>query len=105
MVADGDRLPEVFGGLEVIATPGHSPGHTAFWQPDKRVLFCGDVIMRFAGLSLPFTAYTPDMEENRRSVARLAELDARVVCFGHGPPLTRGASEAVRRFARRVAAM
>ena len=102
-VADGDRLAEVLGGLEVVATPGHSPGHIAFWQPEKRLLFCGDVMMHFfARLSLPFRAATPDMDENIRSIGRVAALEPAVVCFGHGPPLTQRAAEAVRRFARKV---
>ena len=104
-VADGDRLAEVFGGLEVVATPGHSPGHIAFWQPEKRLLFCGDVMMHFFRLSLPMAAFTFDMDENIRSVARVAALEPAVVCFGHGPPLTQGAAEAVRRFARKVEAI
>ena len=91
-VVDGDKLAEVFGGLEVVGTPGHSPGHVAFWQPEKRLLFCGDVIMNFFGLTLPFAAFTPDMDENRRSVGRVAALEPAVLCFGHGPPLTQGAS-------------
>jgi glyoxylase-like metal-dependent hydrolase (beta-lactamase superfamily II) len=105
-VVDGDRLAEVFGGLEVVATPGHSPGHVAFWQAERRLLFCGDVMMHlFARLSLPFRAATPDMDENIRSISRVAALEPAVICFGHGPPLMEGAAEAVKRFARRVGAI
>ncbi len=102
ILADGEVLPEVLGGLQVVATPGHTPGHAAFWQPNRRVLFCGDAIMHMWGLSLPFAAATGDMAGARRSVARLAELAPAVVCFGHGPALTRGAAEALRAFARKV---
>jgi glyoxylase-like metal-dependent hydrolase (beta-lactamase superfamily II) len=101
-VTDGDTIPSALGSLEVIATPGHAPGHIAFWSAEQRILFCGDVIMRLGGLRLPFAAFTPDMDENRRSIARLAELDASIACFGHGTPLTRNASQAIRRFAEKV---
>lgn len=102
LLADGEILPEVLGGLQVVATPGHTPGHAAFWQPERRVLFCGDAIMHMWGLSLPFAAATGDMAGARRAVARLADLAPQTVCFGHGPALTQGAADALRAFARKV---
>lgn len=102
---DGDVLPEVMGGLHVIATPGHSPAHIAFWQPERRVLIVGDVMMNlFGNVRLPFAAYTVDMEEDKRSVAKLTQYDAEVVCFGHGKPITQYGSEAIRAFARKIGA-
>jgi glyoxylase-like metal-dependent hydrolase (beta-lactamase superfamily II) len=89
------------GGLTAIAAPGHAPGHLAFWQPGRRVLFCGDTMMRpFGRLRLPPAAFTVDEEENRRSIGRLMELGAAAVCFGHGPPLTEDADRTMLRFAR-----
>ncbi len=104
-LADGDTLPDIFGGLTVLATPGHTPGHIAFWQPDKGVLFCGDVILNLLGLRLPFAAFTTDMAENRRSIARLVALQPAVVCFGHGDPLTANAAASLQQFARKVGAV
>lgn len=43
-VQDGDALPEVFGGLRVVTTPGHTLGQAAFWQQERCVLICGDTI-------------------------------------------------------------
>jgi glyoxylase-like metal-dependent hydrolase (beta-lactamase superfamily II) len=100
-LAVGDVVP-VGGGLQVLFTPGHSPGHVSFWQPEKRWLFCGDVMMNLRGLGLPFAAFTADMDENRRSVARLAELEPELVLFGHGRALPNAAG-AIRAFARKVA--
>lgn len=100
-VNDGDALPD---GLEVISTPGHSPGHVSFWLPLRRLLFCGDVLMNAAGLRLPLRAFTTDMGENIRSIRRVAALEPDVVCFGHGPPLTRQAANTVHRFAQKVGA-
>ncbi len=105
VVKDGETLAEVMEGLQVVATPGHTPGHIAFWQPDKRLLFCGDVILHIFGLRLPLVLFTVDMAENIRSIRRLAELDASVVCFGHGNPLTANAAQIIRTFARKVGAM
>jgi glyoxylase-like metal-dependent hydrolase (beta-lactamase superfamily II) len=102
---DGEIIPEVLGGLQVVATPGHAPGHVAFWQPTQRILFCGDVIFRLPNLRLPFSIVTVDPEENKRSIRRVAELDPAIVCFGHGPPLMEQTAQTIRDFARRVGAM
>ena len=102
VVGDGETLTEVMGGLRVIATPGHTPGHISFWQPDRRVLFCGDVIAASLGMRLPSPTWTVDMDENRRSIKRLAALDASIVCFGHGSPLVQDTARRLQTFARQV---
>ena len=96
-------------GFTVLATPGHSPGHIAFWRERDRVLVCGDVWFNMllpkltAGLREPFGFVTPDPARNRASMRRLADLEPDVVCFGHGPVLT-GAAPKLRAFTDRVAA-
>jgi glyoxylase-like metal-dependent hydrolase (beta-lactamase superfamily II) len=105
VVQDGETIPEVLGGLQAVFTPGHAPGHLAFWQPSLRLLFCGDVIFRLPNLRLPFSFFTCDMDENKRSIRRLAEMDASMVCFGHGPPLRDNTATKIRAFARKVGAM
>jgi glyoxylase-like metal-dependent hydrolase (beta-lactamase superfamily II) len=102
-VAEGDRLDEVMGGLEILETPGHSPGHLSFWQPEQRIVFCGDVLMRLGGLRLPIAAFTTDMDEDKRSIRKLAALQPRMVCFGHGLPLYRDTAATLAAFARRQA--
>ncbi len=89
------------GGLHVVATPGHAPGHIAFWQPNKRVLFCGDVMMslRRNRLRLPIKMVTVDMEQDKCSIRRVADLDVRVLCLGHGHPIKRDTAARIRAFA------
>lgn len=99
---DGDVLPEVLGGLHVLHTPGHAPGHVSFWEPRRKLLFCGDVIMRLFGLTLPFAAFTVDMAANIRSVRRLADLGPELVCFGHGQPMRQNTAAQIRAFAAKA---
>lgn len=101
-VNEGDVLDEVLGGLHVLITPGHALGHITFWQPERRIAFCGDVMMNLAGLTLPFGPVTPDMDENRRSIRRVANLEPEVLLFGHGKPLTQDTTRRVRDFSNRV---
>jgi glyoxylase-like metal-dependent hydrolase (beta-lactamase superfamily II) len=101
-VDEGDVLDEVLGGLHVLITPGHALGHITFWQPERRIAFCGDVMMNLAGLTLPLGPLTPDMDENRRSIRRIANLEPQVLLFGHGKPLTQDTARRVRDFSLRV---
>ncbi len=94
----------MLGGLHVLFTPGHSPGHLTFWQPEKRIAFIGDVLFHVMGIRLPLGFLTVDMAENKRSVKRVAELDAQIVCFGHGDPVMQNTAQQIRDFARQIGA-
>ena len=89
-LSQGDEI----GGVEVIETPGHTPGHLAFWEPKTRVLILGDVLFHRnpvtlrKGLSEPFRFATFDRASNLRSARKLTALNPETVCFGHGVPLT-----------------
>lgn len=101
-VEGGEIIDDVMGGLQVIATPGHTLGQVAFWQPQQGVLICGDTMMNMVHLTLPFDAFTTDMKLARESVAKVAQLQPRVVCFGHGPVLMENAPAKIGDFAKRV---
>lgn len=101
-VGEGDVLGEVMGGLHVLLTPGHALGHVTYWQPERRIAICGDVIMNLGRLTLPIPPLTPDMDENRRSVRRIANLEPEVLLFGHGKPLLDDTARRVREFSDRA---
>lgn len=92
---DSEVLP-VLGGLQVIWTPGHSPGHCSFWQPERRLLITGDAIFYFFDrMTQPLGALTVDAEENKRSIKKLHTLKPDSMLFGHGNPIV---SQALPRF-------
>jgi glyoxylase-like metal-dependent hydrolase (beta-lactamase superfamily II) len=80
--------------LQVIHTPGHSPGHLAFWWPERRVLFAGDAIATWPEFAAGWPAFNLNVKQHRASLRRMAELDAEVVAVGHGEPIR---SEGARR--------
>jgi glyoxylase-like metal-dependent hydrolase (beta-lactamase superfamily II) len=88
-LVEGDQV----AGFTVLETPGHSPGHVAYWRESDRVLILGDVLNNMnlltgiPGLHEPPDAFTPDPPRNRISARRLGELRPRLACFGHGPAL------------------
>jgi hydroxyacylglutathione hydrolase len=86
---EGDEV----GSFVVIESPGHTAGHISFWRERDRILILGDVISNlniYSGLVMlrePERFFSLDPAQNRRSARRLIELEPKLVCFGHGPPL------------------
>jgi hydroxyacylglutathione hydrolase len=89
-LGEGDDLGH---GFVVLATPGHSDGHVAFWREHDRTLVLGDVLFNMSlittapGLREPPAMLTRDPRRNRESARRLAALGPELALFGHGPPL------------------
>lgn len=52
-VVGGDRI----GSLEVIATPGHTPGHIALLDPRDGTLYAGDAVATIGGVATTAEAY------------------------------------------------
>ncbi len=50
-LSHGDRI----GSLEVIATPGHTPGHAAFLDTRDRALIAGDAFQTLGGVAVSGT--------------------------------------------------
>jgi len=89
---DGDTV----GPVRVLHTPGHTPGHLAFWWPESRVLFAGDAIATYPVFGPGWPAFMLNPTQHRASLRRMTELDTAVLAVGHGDPLTAGAAERVR---------
>ena len=91
-VADGD---DVFG-LQVVASPGHTPGHICVLDPGAGVLVAGDAIRSDEGSVIgPNPDFTENMGAAHDSVRKLAGLSYETVLVGHGDPVVGGASGAV----------
>ncbi len=95
-VADGQRL----GDWEVVHVPGHTPGSVCYYHPERRIVVVGDALNYKRGhLGEPPQIVAPDPAQARASIHRIADLDFRVCCFGHGAPLKENARQRVRAFA------
>ena len=84
ILVDGQTLP-VLGGLRVLDTPGHTPGHISLFSESTGVLFCGNSMVSENGLQGSRPGVTWDSAQAKESVAKQAQLGARIVCSGHGP--------------------
>ena len=94
---DGEVLP-LAGGLLVVHTPGHTPGHCSFLHPSSGVLLTGDALFNVRRIRWSVAGPCTDVRLSRTSAARLGELDFAVAGFTHGPHVADGAQAAVRAF-------
>ncbi|MDD3622599.1 MAG: MBL fold metallo-hydrolase [Methanofollis sp.] len=91
LLKDGDMV----GDLEVIHTPGHTPGGISLYHREEKLLFCGDTI--FPGGSFGrYDFYGGDRVSLVRSVERLAALEVEGLYPGHGTPVEEGGGRHVR---------
>jgi glyoxylase-like metal-dependent hydrolase (beta-lactamase superfamily II) len=92
-VSETLKEDDMLGNFKIVETPGHSAGHISFFREKDGVLIIGDVctnmnlITTFEGLHLPPDIFTSDKQENVNSLRKLAKLNPRIICFGHGPVL------------------
>jgi glyoxylase-like metal-dependent hydrolase (beta-lactamase superfamily II) len=107
-LAPGDRV----GSLEVIPSPGHSPGHVSFLDTRDRSLIAGDVFTTYGAPNVtdhyywrfPLAAMaTYDKPRDLESARALRALEPTLLAVGHGPAVAApGAAidAAIRRAAR-----
>lgn len=87
LLQGGDRI----GELEVLHTPGHTPGSICLYHREGRLLFSGDTIFpegSFGRYDLP----GGDLAALRRSVDALSRLRVEGLYPGHGMPVWAGGS-------------
>jgi glyoxylase-like metal-dependent hydrolase (beta-lactamase superfamily II) len=90
------RAGERVGSLEVIPTPGHTPGHVAFLDTRDRAVIAGDVFVSVGGLAVsnhfhfpfPFAwLATWDKAKDLESAKLVRDLEPSVLALGHGKPV------------------
>jgi len=94
LAADGS-VPAM-AGWGWLHTPGHAPGHISLWRGTDRLLIAGDAFITtrqesaYAAITQapemhgPPMYFTPDWDNARRSVQKLAALSPETVVTGHG---------------------
>lgn len=81
----GETL-NILGGLRVIDSSGHTPGHISFFAPAVEILFAGDsLISDDHGIYRSVKDNTWDDVRAIEAIRKQATLGASIVCPGHGP--------------------
>jgi glyoxylase-like metal-dependent hydrolase (beta-lactamase superfamily II) len=87
-------LADVPGRPRVVTLPGHTPGSVAYLFADRGLLFTGDALVTYDGItdyrgpSVGSRAFTHNSEEALASLAALSTVEAGLLLPGHGEPFT-----------------
>jgi len=94
-LGDGDEV----GGFEVVATPGHTPGHVAYVHEDLEAALLGDLVRADGdgGLELSPRLLSSDTGQLEPSVRRVLDRAPafEAACVGHGDPVRAGGRDAL----------
>jgi glyoxylase-like metal-dependent hydrolase (beta-lactamase superfamily II) len=88
----------VFGDVRLVAlhTPGHTADHYCLWEPDLKILFSFDYDLTPFG---PWYGHREsDIGAFKASIARLMELDIRILVSSHRDIITEGISDGLSRY-------
>ncbi|HUV42964.1 MAG TPA: MBL fold metallo-hydrolase [Patescibacteria group bacterium] len=83
-IREGDEIKFGKEKLEVIETPGHSPGGVSFYSREEGVLFSGDTLFK-QGIGRYDFSYA-SREDLFKSIKKLLKLPSKTIVYsGHGP--------------------
>ncbi len=99
VVKDEENLPYC-GGIDVIYTPGHTPGHICLYLRKYKALVTGDA-MNVVNNELigPNPEYTFDMKQAMESLKKLTKYDIETVICYHGGVFTKSLNERIAKLA------
>ncbi|AEN89735.1 Beta-lactamase domain protein [Priestia megaterium WSH-002] len=104
IVLKGSQLLPYCGGIEVIFTPGHTPGHVSFYLRKSKTLVAGDALVLVNGkLMGPVKQTTLNMDQAVQSLEKFLNYEIEhVICY-HGGYFQGCPKEAILRIKEHVA--
>ena len=90
-VVEGDRI----GPLEVVHTPGHTPGCVCFYWRERGILAVGDAILTWPTFGGGWPGFNLDEARYQRSLQRIVSLEPSVVLPGHGPEIAQNTARRI----------
>ncbi len=97
LITQGARI----GPLQVLHTPGHTPGHLAFYWHERRALFTGDAFVTWPLICPGWPNTMLNKKQTWESLRRLSELDVQAIGVGHGAAITQNGSQVLRELSAR----
>lgn len=84
-IIKGDRL-----SLQVISTPGHTPGHLSYYIPEMKILFTGDLMDPEKNYKPPINSPTCSFQEFTNSLKKINSIDVEILCPAHAKIIVPG---------------
>ncbi len=88
LLSGGELFATRHGCLEVLWTPGHSPGHICLYDRARRVLLSGDHILEHISPNIGWQPGRDALGEFLSSLDRIAGLDVDLILPSHGAPFS-----------------
>jgi glyoxylase-like metal-dependent hydrolase (beta-lactamase superfamily II) len=88
LLAGGEKIPLADGVLEVLWTPGHTPGHLCLYDRQRRVLFSGDQILELISPNIGWQPGRDPLNEFLTSLEQLEKLVIDLILPSHGTPFS-----------------
>lgn len=84
LTIDNNHILHNCSSIQAFLTPGHSPGHVAYYHRDDNVFIAGDLFREKKGdLYPPFKKFTANMDENIRSGKIVEEINPAILTTCH----------------------
>jgi glyoxylase-like metal-dependent hydrolase (beta-lactamase superfamily II) len=81
---DGDILNFGQYSLRCISTPGHTPGHLCLYEPNKKILFCGDhILFDITPNITSWPNFNNSLKTYLASLDKINELEINTILPGH----------------------
>lgn len=93
----GGEEIDACGGIEVIATPGHSRGSLSYYLKDKGAIFAGDSLSTLPTLRMPLKAGCEYYDKAINSVKTIGECSPDMCFAGHGASITEDAGNRIKK--------
>lgn len=88
LLSDNDEIHTGSRTLKVLHTPGHTLGHVALYEPEEKLLICGDLFHKndIGWLNI-FREGVSSIQRSLESLERLSMLKIQQAYSGHGPQI------------------
>ncbi|MCM3186048.1 MBL fold metallo-hydrolase [Priestia megaterium] len=85
-LSDNDEIVTGNRTLKVLHTPGHTLGHISLYEPEEKILICGDLFQKNdIGWINIFREGVASVQRAMESLDRLSKLPMQKAYSGHGP--------------------
>lgn len=97
---DGEMLDFGYFQMQVLHTPGHTPGHISLFEPESGILFAGDIDLSSFG---PWYGnIQSNIDDFEASIQRIIKQNPRILVTSHREVITENIQDRLREYAEKI---